>query len=139
MAVTSYNQAPIARKIPSGAKELASATGIAATVTLGQDGPHLTFTVADDGQGFDPATTPIGSGLQGIADRLAALGGTIDVASALGRGAQITGRIPASRRSNTDHNSGAPVPNDAEPRRSDPAQDLSPAGHRPRPATKYQT
>ena len=68
----------------------------AATVTLGQDGPLLTFTVADDGHGFDPATTPVGSGLQGITDRLAALGGTIDIASAPGRGTQITGRIPAT-------------------------------------------
>ena len=64
----------------------------AAKVTLRQDGPHLTFTVADDGQGFDPATTPTGSGLQGITDRLAALGGTIDITSAPSHGTQITGR-----------------------------------------------
>jgi signal transduction histidine kinase len=67
----------------------------AATVTLSRDGPLLTFTVADDGQGFDPATTPAGSGLQGITDRLAALGGTLDIASAPGHGTQVTGRIPA--------------------------------------------
>jgi signal transduction histidine kinase len=35
--------------------------------------------VSDDGKGFDPATTPKGSGLQGIADRLGALGGTIAI------------------------------------------------------------
>jgi signal transduction histidine kinase len=67
----------------------------AATVTLCQDGPLLTFTVADDGRGFDPAATPAGSGLQGIIDRLAALGGTIDIASAPGHGTQVTGRVPA--------------------------------------------
>jgi signal transduction histidine kinase len=67
----------------------------AATVTLCHDGPLLMFTVVDDGRGFDPATTPIGSGLQGITDRLAALGGTIDIASAPSHGTQITGRIPA--------------------------------------------
>jgi signal transduction histidine kinase len=65
----------------------------AAKVTLGQDGPLLTFTVADDGQGFDPATTPAGSGLQGITDRLAALGGTIEIASAPSHGTQITGQL----------------------------------------------
>lgn len=54
------------------------------------------FTVADDGTGFDPATTPMGTGLQGITDRLAALGGTVGITSAPGRGTQITGRIPAT-------------------------------------------
>jgi hypothetical protein len=33
----------------------------------------LVFTVIDDGKGFDPATTPKGTGLQGMADRLGAL------------------------------------------------------------------
>ena len=106
----------------------------AAKVTLCQDGPLLTFTVADDGQGFDPATTPIGSGLQGITDRLAALGGTIDIASAPSHGTQITGRIPARRGSNTDQNRGRPVAQDPEPRRIDLAQDLSPNGNQPKPA-----
>ena len=63
---------------------------------LCQDGQYLAFTVADDGTGFDPATPDIGPGLQGITDRLAALGGTVDITSAPGRGTQITGRIPAS-------------------------------------------
>jgi signal transduction histidine kinase len=70
----------------------------AARVTLCQDGQHLMFTVADDGTGFDPATTPMGTGLQGITDRLAALGGTVGITSAPGHGTQITGRIPAAIR-----------------------------------------
>jgi signal transduction histidine kinase len=79
----------------------------AATVTLGQDGPLLIFTIADDGQGFDPAATPIGSGLQGITDRVAALGGTMDIASAPGHGTQITGRVPAiSDRGASQHGHG---------------------------------
>jgi signal transduction histidine kinase len=36
----------------------------AAHVTLCHDGPRLVFTVTDDGKGFDPATTPKGTGLQ---------------------------------------------------------------------------
>ena len=38
----------------------------AAQVTLSGDGQHLMFTVTDDGKGFDPATTPKGTGLQGM-------------------------------------------------------------------------
>ena len=70
----------------------------AAQVTLCHDGQYLTFTVTDDGSGFDQATTPMGTGLQGIADRLAALGCTIDIASAPGHGTRVTGRVPAAAR-----------------------------------------
>ena len=68
----------------------------AARVTLAQDGPSLVFTVEDDGTGFDPAATPMGTGLQGIADRLAALGGTVGITSAPGHGTRVTGRVPAT-------------------------------------------
>jgi signal transduction histidine kinase len=68
----------------------------AARVTLCQDSHQLTFTVADDGKGFDPATTPIGTGLHGITDRLAAIGGSIGIASAPGHGTRITGQVPAT-------------------------------------------
>jgi signal transduction histidine kinase len=68
----------------------------AARVTLGQDGPSLVFAVEDDGTGFDPATTPMGTGLQGIADRLAALGGTVEITSAPGHGTRVTGQVPAA-------------------------------------------
>jgi signal transduction histidine kinase len=65
-----------------------------ATVRLSQEDGHLVFSVADDGRGFDPATTPPGSGLQNMADRVEALGGSIDVVSSPGAGTDITGRIP---------------------------------------------
>src|SRR5262249_47027303 len=41
----------------------------------------LTFEVTDDGTGFDPVRTPFGSGMQNMADRLAAMGGSLDVRS----------------------------------------------------------
>ena len=65
-----------------------------ATVRLGREDGHLVFSVTDDGRGFDPATTPPGSGLQNMADRLEALGGSLDIESAPGRGTSVTGRIP---------------------------------------------
>lgn len=72
------------------------AQATAARVTLRQDGPSLTFTVADDGQGFDRSATPMGTGVQGMSDRLAALGGTIEITSAPGQGTQVTGRVPVA-------------------------------------------
>jgi signal transduction histidine kinase len=64
------------------------------TVRLGQENGNLVFTVVDDGRGFDPATTPHGSGLQNMSDRLEALGGSVAVASKPGQGTTVTGRIP---------------------------------------------
>ena len=55
-----------------------------ATVRLSQTNGTLRFEVADDGRGFDPASTGYGTGLQGIADRLAAIGGSIEVRSTPG-------------------------------------------------------
>jgi signal transduction histidine kinase len=66
----------------------------AATIRLEQSNGSLTFDVTDDGVGFDPAAASHGSGLQGIADRLAALGGTLDVRSAAGAGTTVTGHLP---------------------------------------------
>jgi signal transduction histidine kinase len=53
---------------------------------------HMTIEVDDDGVGgADPRS---GSGLRGLADRLAVLDGTIDVASPLGGGTSLMARIP---------------------------------------------
>jgi signal transduction histidine kinase len=65
-----------------------------AAVTLSAVDGHLIFEVTDDGAGFDTSTTSYGTGLQGMADRLSALGGEIDVRSARGAGTTITGRLP---------------------------------------------
>ncbi|MDP9235516.1 MAG: sensor histidine kinase, partial [Actinomycetota bacterium] len=60
---------------------------------------HLRFEVTDDGQGFDPAATGYGTGLQGMADRLDALGGGFEVRSRPGEGTTVSGRVPAARGS----------------------------------------
>jgi signal transduction histidine kinase len=65
-----------------------------ASIHLGNGAGALTFEVGDDGAGFDPSSTGYGTGLQGIADRLDALGGSLEVRSAPGRGTTIVGRIP---------------------------------------------
>jgi signal transduction histidine kinase len=61
----------------------------------GHDG-RLTFEVSDDGRGFDPATTRSGLGLEGMADRIDAIGGTLEVRSAPGEGTTIVGDIPVT-------------------------------------------
>ena len=66
-----------------------------ATVALTQSNGRLTFVVTDDGQGFDPLATGYGTGLQGIADRLDAIGGTLSIASRAGAGTTISGTVPA--------------------------------------------
>ena len=63
-------------------------------ITLSGGNGELAFSVADDGRGFDAATTPLGAGLQNMADRLAALGGSIEVRSRPGEGTTVTGRLP---------------------------------------------
>jgi signal transduction histidine kinase len=65
-----------------------------ADVLLRQDGNVLLFEVRDDGAGFDLSSTTYGTGLQGIADRLAALDGRLTVDSAPGAGTTVIGSIP---------------------------------------------
>jgi signal transduction histidine kinase len=53
----------------------------------------LRFSVTDDGRGFDPSA-PGGTGLTNMRDRVEALGGSLDVRSALGEGTIVSGSIP---------------------------------------------
>jgi signal transduction histidine kinase len=65
---------------------------LAVSMTCG-DG-HVELAVRDTGTGFDPAAPHAGSGLAHIRDRVAELGGTVDIDSAPGRGAAVTVRVP---------------------------------------------
>ena len=66
-----------------------------AVVRLAHANGHLSFEIADDGRGFDPAAAS-GSGLQGMADRLDAIGGTFAVESSRGGGTVVRGSIAAA-------------------------------------------
>jgi signal transduction histidine kinase len=71
-----------------------------ATVRLSQQNGRLAFSINDDGRGFDPNAVAGGTGLQGMADRLEAIGGALEVDSASGSGTTVRGWIPTegSRR-----------------------------------------
>jgi signal transduction histidine kinase len=66
------------------------------TVSLDADAHSLRFSVRDDGPGFDPTRVAAseGSGLVGMRDRLAALGGGFEITSAPGAGTTISSCLP---------------------------------------------
>jgi NarL family two-component system sensor histidine kinase LiaS len=64
--------------------------------------------VADDGKGFDPTSIPSGPtmGLQGMRERLAALGGELTVDAAPGRGTRLVANLPRPADTGEDKSSG---------------------------------
>jgi signal transduction histidine kinase len=66
------------------------------TISLARSNGRLSFAVTDDGVGFDPDATTYGTGLQGIADRLDALGGTFEIVSSVGAGTIVNGSVPVT-------------------------------------------
>jgi signal transduction histidine kinase len=65
-----------------------------ATVSVRVEPGSLVVDVTDDGRGG--ATEGAGSGLRGMADRVAAAGGALDVESPTGRGTRLRARLPLS-------------------------------------------
>jgi signal transduction histidine kinase len=70
------------------------ARATSARICLQAQNGTLRFTVSDDGAGYDARHTPLGSGQRNMADRLAALGGRLEVRSALRQGTTITAELP---------------------------------------------
>jgi signal transduction histidine kinase len=57
-------------------------------------GDGLRFEVRDDGAGYDPAAVGMNEGLQNMADRIGAAGGSLHVHSAANAGASVVGVLP---------------------------------------------
>jgi signal transduction histidine kinase len=63
------------------------------SVQLREDDARITFSIIDDGCGFDVASMKRGAGLTNMADRLDALEGDLHIASSIGTGTTISGSL----------------------------------------------
>jgi signal transduction histidine kinase len=64
-----------------------------AAMRLAERDGSLVFEIEDDGSGFDTTVTTYGTGMQGMVDRLDAIGGTLGIHSSLGEGTVVRGTI----------------------------------------------
>jgi signal transduction histidine kinase len=82
----------VAAEALTNASKHARAERVEVRVAAGEG--HATIEVRDDGiGGVDSAR---GSGLRGLADRVSALGGTLEIDSPIGAGTTIRARLPLS-------------------------------------------
>jgi len=77
--------------------------GAKVTIDLAERDRSLIFEVADNGQGYEPASRLASVGLQSMADRIGALGGELTIRSAPGSGTidlreHLAGRLSPARR-----------------------------------------
>jgi signal transduction histidine kinase len=93
------------------------------SVRISADDAWLMFEVVDRGPGFDISVGRPGTGLEGMADRLAAIGGALTVESSVGRGTTIGGRVPV-RNGRTDPQGDAIAAAHAVASRSESNSDL---------------
>jgi signal transduction histidine kinase len=83
----------VAAEALANVAKYAEATGV--TLVAQDDDGGLQVEVSDDGKGgADPRS---GSGLHGLADRVSALGGSLDVSSPPGAGTRVVARLPIAR------------------------------------------
>jgi signal transduction histidine kinase len=72
--------------------------GVEAKISIHEFPDRLEFEIRDEGQGLcGGAGTADGHGLTNMQERLAALGGTLEIESAPGRGTHIRGAVPRER------------------------------------------
>jgi signal transduction histidine kinase len=89
----------------TNASKHADADRIEVRLAVGEG--HAMVEVCDDGSGgVDPAR---GSGLSGLADRVSALGGTLEIESPAGAGTTIHARIPVTAPGKVSRETGADV------------------------------
>jgi signal transduction histidine kinase len=80
------------------AKHAAGAT--AAVIEISDDGA-LELAIRDDGAGFDTSAVNGGVGLTSMRDRLAAVGGVVEIQSSYGRGTRVLATIPLEAAAST--------------------------------------
>jgi signal transduction histidine kinase len=68
--------------------------GATAKVTIKEEAGGLLFEVNDTGAGFDVATAKRGAGFTNMNDRVGAIGGSLRVESAPGKGTKVSGTVP---------------------------------------------
>jgi len=68
--------------------------GVKVSIRLHMAANELHFEVRDNGRGFDPDAVHDGVGLHNMRDRLAALHGRLEIRTAPGRGAVVSGAVP---------------------------------------------
>jgi signal transduction histidine kinase len=68
--------------------------GARVSVTLDRGPGHVEFTVSDDGVGTEPGAVTTGTGLMGMRDRIAAVGGELEITSQPGEGTSVRGTVP---------------------------------------------
>jgi len=75
------------------------ARGAYAVAVVFAEDAALSFEVRDDGAGFHEAAIQPGAGLTNMRDRLAAVGGELEIRSEPGRGTVVAGAVPLGRAS----------------------------------------
>jgi signal transduction histidine kinase len=76
-----------------------------ASVTLTRHDGTAIVMIEDDGRGFDPANVPLDSiGVRGMRERVALVGGTVEIESEAGRGTAVLVRVPLHGSGETTEN-----------------------------------
>ena len=89
----------IVRVVQEALSNVARHAGASAvTVTLSWLEDELIVDVRDDGVGFEPDTVRRGRGLDGMAERLAAAGGRLEIESRSGAGTTLVAAVPLEAR-----------------------------------------
>ena len=72
----------------------------ASSASVALSARHSTYelVVQDNGRGFDPAKTQKGIGTVGMAERVLAIGGTLELRSAMGSGTTVLVHLPRTKR-----------------------------------------
>jgi signal transduction histidine kinase len=66
------------------------------TISLTEERGVLRFSVCDDGPGISAREAPQGAGILNMQDRMATVGGRLELRSDAGEGVHVIGRIPLS-------------------------------------------